>query len=190
MTMGDHMNEERALMLEMQVRALRRYLIALLAVMVVVGFVAFRQAPETQRDLVVRSLTVKDSSGNTLATVGGDSSRGLVIYGPHGKTLIGPSGFYVSGDGTATLQASVFGDYAMLSVDGTTPTLTGGSFVTLSVDKSSPTVSMSDAAGFRMDLGSTETTSLVSGGSTTTSAATITMFGNDKDHKVIWQAPH
>jgi hypothetical protein len=52
-----------------------------------------------------------------------------------------------------------------------------------------PQVELSDPQGFRMDLGSTGTINLKTGETQRTSAASIVMFGNDKEHHVIWRAP-
>ena len=52
-----------------------------------------------------------------------------------------------------------------------------------------PDITLQDAQGFSMDLGSTNTVTLTTGQTQKTSAASIVMFGNDKKHHVIWQAP-
>jgi hypothetical protein len=52
-----------------------------------------------------------------------------------------------------------------------------------------PALQLSDPQGFRMDLGSTNTVMVPTGERHETSAASIVMFGNDKEHKVIWKAP-
>ena len=52
-----------------------------------------------------------------------------------------------------------------------------------------PSIELSDPQGFSMDLGTTGTVNRITGETQRTSAASIVMFGNDKDHKVIWQAP-
>lgn len=52
-----------------------------------------------------------------------------------------------------------------------------------------PAVTLSDPQGFSMDLGSTSTQTPTTGATQQTSAASIVMFGNDKQHHVIWQAP-
>ena len=56
-------------------------------------------------------------------------------------------------------------------------------------DAGAPTVTMSDPQGFSMDLGSANTQTPTTGTTQQTSAASIVMFGNDKKHHVIWQAP-
>lgn len=61
---------------------------------------------------------------------------------------------------------------------------------TLSVTREgAPTIELSDAQGFRMNLGTTGTVSARSGSTEQTSAASIVMFGNDEKHHVIWKAP-
>lgn len=52
-----------------------------------------------------------------------------------------------------------------------------------------PEISLRDAKGFDMELGSTGTQSLSTGATQQTSADSIVMFGNGKKHLVIWQAP-
>lgn len=53
----------------------------------------------------------------------------------------------------------------------------------------SPGIRLYDARGFELDLGSTSTVAEKTGELHQSSAASITMFGNAKDHHVIWQAP-
>jgi len=52
-----------------------------------------------------------------------------------------------------------------------------------------PHITLSDAHGFSMDLGSTAEVNSKTGATQQTSADSIIMFGNDKDHHAIWQAP-
>jgi hypothetical protein len=65
----------------------------------------------------------------------------------------------------------------------------GSGKLVLSVDPSRPSVDLEDARGFEMTLGAARTVTPRNGETQQTSAASITMFGNDKDHRVIWQAP-
>jgi hypothetical protein len=46
-----------------------------------------------------------------------------------------------------------------------------------------------DTKGFSMDVGSADLTVPRTGVTSQTSAASIVMFGNDKKHHVIWEAP-
>lgn len=52
-----------------------------------------------------------------------------------------------------------------------------------------PMISLDDARGYSMDLGSTATEDATTGEMQQSSAASIVMFGNDKQHHVIWHAP-
>lgn len=52
-----------------------------------------------------------------------------------------------------------------------------------------PNIELSDFQGYTMDLGSTDTVAPATGETQQTSAASIVMFGNDKEHHVIWRAP-
>lgn len=65
----------------------------------------------------------------------------------------------------------------------------GKGHVTLDEFPSGPLISLADAQGFGMDLGSTSIGTPATGASENTSAASIVMFGNDKKHHVIWRAP-
>jgi hypothetical protein len=51
-----------------------------------------------------------------------------------------------------------------------------------------PSITLGDRQGFEMDLGSTKTVVPVTGAVEQTSAASIVMFRNDKEHHVIWRA--
>lgn len=51
------------------------------------------------------------------------------------------------------------------------------------------TIWLSDAQGFKMDFGSTQTVTRRTGQTQQASAASIVMFGNDEKHHVIWKAP-
>jgi len=63
------------------------------------------------------------------------------------------------------------------------------SSITIGVPSGGPNIELSDGRGFGMDLGSAGTVTPPTGELQHTSAASIVMFGNDKKHHVIWQAP-
>lgn len=52
-----------------------------------------------------------------------------------------------------------------------------------------PNFELSDTQGYSLDLGVIGTVKPLTGQAQRTSAASIVMFGNDKNHHVIWQAP-
>jgi hypothetical protein len=60
--------------------------------------------------------------------------------------------------------------------------------IEISNDKA-PFIQILGSKGFSMDLGSIGTVNKKTGATQQTSAASIVMFGNDKDQHVIWQAP-
>ena len=52
-----------------------------------------------------------------------------------------------------------------------------------------PRISLQGPEGYSMDLGATHTVTPTTGEKQRRSAASIVMFGSDKDHHVIWSAP-
>ena len=52
-----------------------------------------------------------------------------------------------------------------------------------------PALALMDSDGYSTIIGGTDTVTPQTGQKHTTSAASIVMFGNDKEHHVIWQAP-
>lgn len=72
---------------------------------------------------------------------------------------------------------------------GLSPAGPGTQQMLLSLVKGQPTIHLGDQHGFEMDLGSTSEVNAKTGVTDQTSADSIVMFGNDKQHRVIWQAP-
>ena len=65
----------------------------------------------------------------------------------------------------------------------------GASGITIGAAHGSSDITLMDGQGFEMDLGSTKMVTPTTGATQQTSADSIVMFGNDKKHHVIWQAP-
>lgn len=63
-----------------------------------------------------------------------------------------------------------------------------GAHLELSKD-GEPALQLGDTAGFETNIGSADLVTPFTGETHKTSAASIVMFGNGKEHKVIWQAP-
>ena len=61
--------------------------------------------------------------------------------------------------------------------------------VVIGTDAGGPSVALSDPQGYKTQIGVTDLVLPSNGETRKTSAASIVMFGNDKRHKVIWQAP-
>jgi hypothetical protein len=69
------------------------------------------------------------------------------------------------------------------------PSRKAGSVLLEGPGSSGPVLELTDSKGFMMDLGSTGLATARTGATEQTSAASIVMFGNDKEHQVIWRAP-
>ncbi|HXH50805.1 MAG TPA: hypothetical protein VNM47_15790 [Terriglobia bacterium] len=131
------------------------------------------------------SIKMFDQDGNEVTTIGAGT--------------VGVSG----GEETATLQ----GGHLQFSVSdkGSKPRVTaelgsgtgGGGLMSLvgndggyvRVNANSPSVEIKDAQGYMMDLGAVDLTTVVSGQTSQTTADSIVMFANDKEHHMIWRAP-
>lgn len=112
----------------------------------------------------------EDSQGNTAMGLGVFGGRpDIYLDDSHGKQRIG---------------MTIADDKAGLGLSDSE----GNTGIVMTVGRR-PSVELTDSQGFSMDLGSTETTTVRTGETRRTSAASIVMIGNDKDHHVIWQAP-
>ena len=110
----------------------------------------------------IENLEFTDGTGNDcLRATGAMATSGLYLYG---GPSVGPLGISPTGYGTQELDLYV-------TQDG------------------DPAISLSDAKGFSMALGSTDLVTARTGETHHTSAASIAMFGKGKEHRVIWQAP-
>jgi hypothetical protein len=116
----------------------------------------------------VPSLRLYDAAGKPRAwlTVDGEGAPGLWFYDAAGmsRAVLGVT--------------SVVPYFALLDDAGK-----GGVFI------NQDSLSVTDAQGFESVVGVTGLETPATGETHTTSAASIVMFGNDKKHRVIWQAP-
>jgi hypothetical protein len=119
----------------------------------------------------VPGISLVDAQGSVRALIGLDllGSPSLLLSDAAGKSKVGLGVVY---GGANILFYNEKGE-ASMSVD------TSGS----------PNITLKDANGFRMDLGSTGTVNFKTGATEQSSAASIIMFGNDEKHHTIWQAP-
>ena len=106
-----------------------------------------------------------------------------------------------------TETAALLSDHLQFSVsdNGSNPRVTaevgsgtgGGGLLSLEgkdggyvrVNANSPNVEIKDSQGYVMDLGSVDLTTVTSGSTSRTTADSIVMFANDKQHHMIWRAP-
>jgi hypothetical protein len=131
-----------------------------------------------------------DGQGKRFEEMGGPRAA-LRFWDPLGRVVVDLSGWTLSDDNTMADGRLALGPYAgwlnVRDLEGN-PVTTQGVLLEAAASGQSK-LELTDAHGFRMDLGTTETENGVTGESQKTSATSIVMFGNDKDHHVIWKAP-
>ncbi len=124
------------------------------------------------------SILLRDVKGLPRASVGfsADGSANFMLFGRLGLPGAAMS---ISGDGSPDIKLTSLPQRLEMRLP-----------LWLRVNSDgSPSVSLTDAEGFTLDLGHSSTVTSQTGEKHQTSAASITMFGNDKDHHVIWKAP-
>lgn len=141
---------------------------ALALLMAAIGFHAVYAAPAIPQKVVAHEFDVVDGSGNVRATFATTS----------GEPFLRLTG--------ANKQSLLAGPGLVMLISGGRE---GASTVDIGAAHGSPSISLVDGKGFEMDLGSTNEVERTTGETKQTSAASIVMFGNDKEHHVIWQAP-
>jgi hypothetical protein len=167
---------------------LKRYGVVVLAV--VTGLVAVAATRPVPQKITAHEFDVLDSSGKVGITIRGrivnvlDADSGLprLAIGNVSPGVVGAWLFEGHGSRQVELPGNGGPDISIFDTQGRTRErigLVGGE----------PRITLNDTQGFRMDLGSTNTMTFATGTSQYTSAASIIMFGNDKKHHVIWQAP-
>jgi hypothetical protein len=136
-------------------------------------------------------LTGKDQPAVTLSsdTDGAD----LDLFDANGKpramlTLLKDRPFLSLSDGSGNVRADLSASNEGPSLDLNDASGSAGVHLELSND-GEPVLCLGDAAGFETDIGSTSLVTPLTGETHKTSAASVVMFGNGKEHKVIWQAP-
>lgn len=133
-----------------------------------------------------QSLTL--SEGGLFLVSRSGAKFGVVALNPDGLTMAGPLGLISLSDGNVVpllLPRSV--------PPGPVLRMQGNNLndnVTVSLAGPSPAISLADSAGFSMTLGGASLVTEATGETHQTSATSIVMFGNDKKHHVIWQAPN
>jgi len=162
--------------------------------------------------ITAREFDVVDSSGKVRAQIAvncppaADCRPEISLFDPNGKPLTSISAGKLTVSGEKE-EASLLGDHLQFSVGpkGSPPRVTaelgsgsaGGGLLSLSglgtnhvlVDSNSPGVEIQDSQGYMMDLGAVNLTAVNSGQTSATTADSIVMFGNDKEHHLIWRVP-
>ena len=105
-----------------------------------------------------------------------------------GVGFIGP-GAALTLSGKVGMGVELMAESALPGGEGGVLSLTGKNNNSVYLDADSPMIEIAEGKGSYMDLGSTALVARRTGATQQTSAASIVMFGNDKAHHVIWQAP-
>lgn len=122
-----------------------------------------------------------------------ESNPEILITDPHGKNLVSIG--TMRGTGSLNLWETYNDAGIGLGWNERGPLISfidsqGRSPMSFMVSTSGdPNVTLSDPQGYSMELGSTGIAQPTTGATQQTSAASIVMVGNDKDHHVIWKAP-
>lgn len=90
------------------------------------------------------------------------------------------------GEGAVNLTNALVGPGPFIELDNPQPHNSSGILIE---NSESPSINLTDQQGFIMNLGKSSMIAPKTGATEKTSAASIVMFGNDKGHHVIWQAP-
>lgn len=155
------------------------------------------------------SLNFFDESGRlAIALLNATNGAGLVFYGrgnqkigkfswPVSRMQLNSWGLYLDDkEGNTAIELGGVGKadspIPELMLQGASPLISLGDWqgkprIGMAIVSDEPSISLFDAQGFQMDLGSTGKINARTGATEQTSAASIVMFG--KDEKVIWQAP-
>jgi hypothetical protein len=176
--------------LERQHRGLKQ---AALAAVLIIGVVALMSAGKSVPDVVsARGFVLKDANDKTraqLATYGITDDPMLRLYDERGKER---AALYLAfgvpilalSDGNARVEAS------LTTLMGPHLQLVGkAGNATISSDSDGPNIWLDDNEGFQTIIGHTGLTTPLSGEKHNTSAASIVMVGNDRNHHIIWKAP-
>ncbi len=169
--------EERLESLERQNRRMK---LAGLAGLVIAGAVVLTglagsaggQAGKAANIIRATGFVLVDAQGRTRAALDMNlNTPELVLYDANGKKR---AALFESPDGPALILTGVH---------------TGEEGVLLQVSADGPLFSLADAQKFTTQVGVTGLVTPATGETHKTPAASIVMFGNDKEHHVLWSAP-
>jgi hypothetical protein len=174
--------------LERENRRLKRVGIA--ALLAIASIMLLAAAPPVPQKLTAHEFEVLDSSGRATVSI---NDRMVNILDPQsglpriaiGDVTPGVAGIWLfEGNGSRTVELPA-GDGSEIAFFDTG----GRPRATIGLASGNPTIRLSDPQGFEMDLGNTSTATPTTGATEQSSAASIVMFGGDKEHHVVWRAP-
>ena len=175
---------------------LKRKQAALAALFLATALATIYATQPVSEKITAHEFALVDSSGKVrvrMHTVASGSSE-IELYDTEGRSdagmaapTEGPPAFWLSdSQDKAAIQMNLA--YGVPNVFLEDPQ--GKPRASMSVSRSgAPRIWLSDPQGFEMNLGNTQTITPATRTTQQTSAASIIMFGNDNEHRVIWQAP-
>jgi len=182
---------ERLDKLERQNRRLKQS--ALAAFVVATALVTMYATQPVPQKITAHRFDVVDDSGKMRVAISNAEGRsGIALFdaqsNPRASMTLDASGsplmWVCDAGGKSRVSLGVFEDGPSISLRNEK----GKTHIGLD-PSGAPRITLADANGFQMDLGSTGAVNAKTGATEQTSAASIVMFGSDKEHHVIWQAP-
>ena len=126
-----------------------------------------------------------DQDGQTLTTLGAGT---LFFSGKAGEARLSADKLHFSGAPKAGVAGAV-AQVGIAPASGGYLSLVGNGRGHFFVNSNLPRVELGDAQGYLMELGASDLTTVNSGQTRQTTAASIVMYSNDPQHHVIWQMP-
>ncbi|HVA02031.1 MAG TPA: hypothetical protein VMV34_10280 [Terriglobia bacterium] len=126
-----------------------------------------------------------DQDGKALTTLGAGA---LSFSGKTGEARLSAGSLHFS----SSPEGGIAGAMAQIGItpgSGGHLSLVGKGLSHFFVNSDLPRVEMGDSQGYMMELGASDLTTVNSGQTRQTTAASIVMYANDKQHHVIWQMP-
>lgn len=130
-------------------------------------------------------ITLFDQNGKPRTSI---SAGKLTLSGENGEASLRDSHLQFSVDSKGE-PARATAEVGSGSGGGGLLSLSGSGMNSIRVDSNSPRIEIHDSQGYIMDLGAVNLTTVNSGQTSSTTADSIVMFGNDKDHHLIWRVP-
>lgn len=186
--MTDSEVPERLEKLERENRGLK--VVGIAAMLGIAGILLIAAARPVPEKITVHEFDVLESSGKVGISITGrvvnilDPQSGLprIAIGDVTPSTVGI--WIFEGHGAKRVSLPGTGEAAFSLFD-----TQGKPRMAMGITEGEPSMQLSDSHGFEMDLGGTSKLVPTSGTTEHTSAASITMFGNDEKHHVMWSAP-
>jgi hypothetical protein len=184
--------QERLDRLERQNRRLKQS--ALAALVLATALATIYATQRVPQQITAHEFDIVDSNGQVRVRM--NTGLGLTLYDKEGHSraalALTPDGWpaimLMDTEGWPRAEMTYISGSPSISLTRAKGQGPGSVFMELT-PSGAPRIALNDPQGFAMDLGSTNMVAPATGATQQTSAASIVMFGNDKEHRVIWKAP-